>query len=200
MKPPSLSAFSAAPPASSDPPQGGFAFGSNGTANTSNTFSFSQPQQSSNSFSFGSQPQQPATGGFTFGGAQAQQNGGFTFGGNNNASSMSFPPAGSNPFGATNGAPKSNASGFQGSIFNIPPSSSQQPAPATNGFSFGSAAASPTLSAQSIGLSDSEKDEITRREPYLNSAQQQRLEEIVGTHIPQVSRSYAIDKPCTDTS
>ena len=161
--------------------QSGFSFGQNDTNGTSTGFSFGQSKPESTGFNFGGQAQPPAPSSFTFG--QTAQNGGFTFG-QNTSSSMSFPPAASNPFSSTNGTNATNtaSSGFQGSIFNF---NSSQPQSTSTGFTFGASTASKP--ATPSGPSDADKQEILRREPYLNSAQQKRVEELVGSHLPKVS-------------
>ena len=195
VKAPSAFPSFGAPQPSDNAPQSGFSFGQTNSTNTStiNTFSFGQTQPStSTSFNFGAPaPQQPGSNSFTFGQSQPQQSGGFTFGGAP-STSVSFPPAGNNPFGSANGASTASPSsgGFKGSIFSVPPStSSGSSLPTSNGFSFGSNTSSAPFSQtpQSAGLSDSVKADILRREPYLDPAQQRKLEEIIGTHLPDVS-------------
>ncbi|KAF2219445.1 hypothetical protein BDZ85DRAFT_42227 [Elsinoe ampelina] len=182
----------------SQPPSSGFAFGQNGTNGTSatSTFNFGQNQNNSNGggFAFGQSQGGSTSNSFTFGQQSSGQNGGFNF---NAGGPVSFPGgSGTNPFATTNGQSGAGA-GFSGNIFSIPGSanSSQQTQGATNGFSFASANGStaPSSPSHSFGAVDNDKKEIEQREPYLNSEQLKKVEEIVGQHLPDIPSSYSKD-------
>ncbi|PNS21627.1 Nucleoporin nup61 [Sphaceloma murrayae] len=185
------------PTMNSQPAQGGFSFGQNGTnsASTSNGISFGQSQPAVNGFNFG-QSQPSTSSSFTFGQQAAAPNGGFNF---NASSSVSFPPtaSGTNPFASTNGQQTGSGGGFSGSIFKIPgsTSSSQETQPISNGFSFSSnnASTAPSSPAQSFNSTEVDKKEVEQREPYLNSKQQKKVEEIVGSNLPDSPASYQKD-------
>ncbi|KAF4556105.1 RanBP1 domain-containing protein 3 [Elsinoe fawcettii] len=191
---PSFGGFGQQQPAmNAQPQQTSFSFGQNGTNGTSssNSFAFGQSQPASNGgFAFGQSQGGSASNSFTFGQQGGAQSGGFNF---NAGNAVSFPGAnGTNAFSNTNGQ-SGAGTGFSGSIFNIPGSTnSLQQTQLTNGFSFTShnASTAPSTPSNSFGANDADKKEIEQREPYLNSEQQKRLEEIVGKHLPDSPSAY----------